>query len=176
MDDEIERELSTLRAIPENRRCFDCDSTPATWASLHFGVFICMNCAGIHRGFGTHITLVRSLELDRWNKKYCTYMRLGGNRRAKEHFGHISALPNNRIEKYLSEEATRYKKILKDEVYSELGLSPEPEILPAHNSRRSHATSIEWTPESPNAIGRRFQREPPAANHSQICPYFCVIL
>jgi hypothetical protein len=72
-------------------------------------------------GFGAHITLVRSLELDHWNKKYCTFMKLGGNRRAREHFGHVSVLPQNRIEKYLSEEATRYKQILKSEVYSQLG-------------------------------------------------------
>ena len=36
------------------------------WASLNLGSLICIECSGIHRNLGTHISKVRSLELDDW--------------------------------------------------------------------------------------------------------------
>lgn len=46
-------------------------------ASLDFGVFICMNCAGAHRALGPSITRVKSTKLDTWNKEWLENMRLG---------------------------------------------------------------------------------------------------
>lgn len=37
-----------------------------TWASLNLGALICMDCASLHRNLGTHLSRVRSLELDEW--------------------------------------------------------------------------------------------------------------
>lgn len=36
------------------------------WASLNLGSLICIECSGIHRNLGTHISKVRSLGLDVW--------------------------------------------------------------------------------------------------------------
>jgi PREDICTED: similar to centaurin-gamma 2 (ARF-GAP with GTP-binding protein-like, ankyrin repeat and pleckstrin homology domains 1) (AGAP-1) (GTP-binding and GTPase-activating protein 1) (GGAP1) len=36
------------------------------WASLNLGSLICIECCGIHRNLGTHISRVRSLDLDDW--------------------------------------------------------------------------------------------------------------
>lgn len=36
------------------------------WASLNFGCLLCIQCSGIHRNFGSHISRIRSLELDEW--------------------------------------------------------------------------------------------------------------
>ena len=36
------------------------------WASLNLGTVICIECSGIHRNLGTHLSRVRSLDLDEW--------------------------------------------------------------------------------------------------------------
>ncbi len=54
-----------------NKFCFDCgDKLIDHWASLNNAVFLCINCSGIHRGFGTHISFVRSVNLDAWTDEY----------------------------------------------------------------------------------------------------------
>lgn len=39
-------------------------SPDPTWASLNLGALICIECSGIHRNLGTHLSRVRSLDLD----------------------------------------------------------------------------------------------------------------
>ena len=50
----------------ENSTCADCKSKGAAWASLDFGVFVCIQCSGVHRSFGMHVTRIRSTKLDSW--------------------------------------------------------------------------------------------------------------
>ena len=44
------------------------------WASINLGEFICFQCSGIHRNLGTHISKVRSLNLDSWNDDWVAQM------------------------------------------------------------------------------------------------------
>ncbi|KAK0461817.1 ArfGap-domain-containing protein [Desarmillaria tabescens] len=67
-----------------NRACVDCGSPNPQWASLSFAVFMCLQCAGMHRGFGVHITFVRSLSMDTWQDDQVKRMQLGGNARFRE--------------------------------------------------------------------------------------------
>jgi hypothetical protein len=63
----------------ENSICADCKSKGATWVSLGYGVFVCINCSGVHRSFGMHITRVRSTKLDSWTLADSKIMELIGN-------------------------------------------------------------------------------------------------
>ncbi|KAK4992228.1 hypothetical protein LTR50_001207 [Elasticomyces elasticus] len=68
--DSSEAKLSTLlnqiRAADEaNRVCADCNSeSRVEWVSINLGIVLCIECSGIHRSLGTHISKVRSLTLD----------------------------------------------------------------------------------------------------------------
>ncbi len=45
--------------------CADCGSGVKTeWVSINLGIVLCIECSGIHRSLGTHISKVRSLTLD----------------------------------------------------------------------------------------------------------------
>jgi len=75
-----------LLNIPENKICADCSNKGPRWASLDFGVFICMNCAGHHRNLGPSITRVRSVKLDSWRLEFIEMMESVGNARANGYF------------------------------------------------------------------------------------------
>lgn len=48
-----------------NKVCADCGSeSKVDWVSINLGIVICIECSGIHRSLGTHISKVRSLTLD----------------------------------------------------------------------------------------------------------------
>ncbi|ORX63013.1 ArfGap-domain-containing protein [Hesseltinella vesiculosa] len=49
---------------PSNHFCADCQADNPEWCSINLGVIICIDCSGIHRSMGTHISKVRSLTLD----------------------------------------------------------------------------------------------------------------
>ncbi|EMC91139.1 hypothetical protein BAUCODRAFT_39280 [Baudoinia panamericana UAMH 10762] len=58
--------LQRIRSADEgNRFCADCGSeSKVDWCSINLGVLLCIECSGIHRSLGTHISKVRSLTLD----------------------------------------------------------------------------------------------------------------
>ncbi|KAI9718344.1 MAG: hypothetical protein M1828_006746 [Chrysothrix sp. TS-e1954] len=58
--------LQAIRAADAgNAWCADCNSDARVeWVSINLGIIVCIECSGIHRSLGTHISKIRSLTLD----------------------------------------------------------------------------------------------------------------
>ncbi|VFQ99310.1 unnamed protein product [Cuscuta campestris] len=61
---QVESVSKILREIPGNDKCAECGASEADWASLNLGILVCIECSGIHRNLGVHISKVRSITLD----------------------------------------------------------------------------------------------------------------
>uniref|UniRef100_A0A8K9XTI7 Arf-GAP with GTPase, ANK repeat and PH domain-containing protein 1 n=1 Tax=Oncorhynchus mykiss TaxID=8022 RepID=A0A8K9XTI7_ONCMY len=76
--------LQNVRSLRGNSRCVDCEAQNPDWASLNLGALICIECSGIHRNLGTHLSRVRSLDLDEWPLELLKVMTSIGNELANE--------------------------------------------------------------------------------------------
>ncbi len=76
--------LSELATVPGNDACVDCGKSDPDWASMNLGILFCLNCSGVHRHLGSHISKVRSLTMDKWPEGTLRYMKSVGNRKANE--------------------------------------------------------------------------------------------
>ncbi|XP_054652014.1 arf-GAP with GTPase, ANK repeat and PH domain-containing protein 1 isoform X7 [Dunckerocampus dactyliophorus] len=91
--------LQAIRSVRGNSSCADCDAQNPDWASLNLGALICIECSGIHRNLGTHLSRVRSLDLDEWPMELIKVMSGIGNELANSVWeanshGHLKPAPD----------------------------------------------------------------------------------
>ena len=120
------KELIEILNIPENRKCFDCDSTPANWLCVNNAIFLCSKCAGEHRGYGTIISNLKFMMLDKLNEFQIAIMKRGGNKQLNKLLKEYK-VDKNKIDKLIlySSQLLEYHR---DYLYNKLAgkIDPKP--------------------------------------------------
>ncbi|WFC97231.1 ARF GAP with effector function(s) [Malassezia brasiliensis] len=104
------RTLRSLVKLPDNKVCADCKRNDTRWASWNIGCFLCIRCSGVHRSMGTHISRVKSIDLDMWTAEQMESVQRWGNRRVNLYWeanlkpGHIP--PDHKIESFIRSKRT----------------------------------------------------------------------
>lgn len=94
-----ERHKQILRQLSKesaNKNCADCKTAAhPRWASWNLGCFVCIRCSGIHRSMGTHISKVKSVDLDAWTDEQVELMVKWGNAKCNSYWE--SKLPDGYV-------------------------------------------------------------------------------
>ncbi|KAH7840400.1 hypothetical protein Vadar_016367 [Vaccinium darrowii] len=87
-----------LREIPGNGLCAECGTPDPDWASLNLGILMCIECSGVHRNLGVHISKVRSITLDVkvWEPTILDLFRILGNAYCNSVWEELLLPQNNR--------------------------------------------------------------------------------
>lgn len=107
-----------IESDPENKKCFECGYPHPLWCNINHGVFICMECSGVHRGLGVHLSFVRSATIDdwtAWRPEKLRQMEIGGNRKARLFFERLGVPKQPIRARYEHNGALMYKDKLEAE-------------------------------------------------------------
>lgn len=123
------------------------ESSPADWASMNNGIYLCLSCAGVHRGYGVNISYIRSITIDSWNNNQVAFMKQGGNRRLLDlaKIFEIDIKKVNKKDFYNSRLMDFYRKLIKSEisnVKTNLALPSKEECMKSLNTNLLMAKNI----------------------------------
>ncbi|QRG40214.1 hypothetical protein FDK38_004678 [Candidozyma auris] len=141
--------LKSLLKEPANKTCADCKTaTHPRWASWNLGCFVCIRCSGIHRSMGTHISRVKSVDLDAWTDEQVESMLKWGNSKCNAYWE--SKLPDgyvpdaSKIENFIR---TKY-----DMRKWAASSKPDPSAIPAKSVASSAPAPVQKHTRSTPAI------------------------
>lgn len=145
-------ELEELLKDEENQSCFDCRKSPAQWASVNNAIYLCLNCAGEHRGYGVGVSYVRSITIDTWNDNQINMMKFGGNRNLRE-LTEVYQIDRKKVDKsvfYNSRLLDFYRKHLKSKV-NRLPFEKDP---PAKDEALKSLSADTYNPNTLNDLSK----------------------
>ena len=117
-------EMEKILSKPSNQICFDCGSKFPKWSSPYLGIVICYDCAGRHRSYGSHISFVRSIELDKWTRKQLRSLEITGNDYTKEKFIQMGIPKEGNFFDYNCDLVLKYRNEINCKVKEDLENNP----------------------------------------------------
>ena len=113
-------EMEKILSKPSNQICFDCGSKFPKWSSPYLGIVICYECAARHRSYGSHISFVRSIDLDKWTRKQLRSLEITGNDFTKEKFIQMGIPKEGNFYDYNCELVLKYRNDISSKVKEDL--------------------------------------------------------
>nr|XP_034329435.1 arf-GAP with SH3 domain, ANK repeat and PH domain-containing protein 2 isoform X3 [Crassostrea gigas] len=71
--------IDRIKGLPGNEVCCDCGGKDPEWLSTNYGILICLECCGIHRQLGVHISRTQSIVIDELGTSQLLLARVVGN-------------------------------------------------------------------------------------------------
>ena len=138
MESFANNDINEIMKIEGNNKCIDCNAENPTFASTNNAVFLCENCANIHKRLGTNISIIKSLNNDQFTPEEISILRIGGNKRFNDFVKEYGIKEEQNKEfKYHLKLAEYYRLLLLTEINKEknpneyeqlINNKPNPEI------------------------------------------------
>ncbi|KUJ12439.1 ArfGap-domain-containing protein [Mollisia scopiformis] len=158
--------IKSLLKLEGNKTCADCKRNKhPRWASWNLGIFICIRCSGIHRGMGTHISRVKSVDLDAWTDEQLQSVLKWGNSRANKYWeaklapGHVPS--EAKIENFIRTKYESKRWVME-------GPMPDPSTLDAEGDDDVPLSLVKEKQAIERSTSQRASASPAAQGPSQI--------
>ena len=130
MQDFPNKDICDIIEIEGNNKCNDCQTENPTFTSVNNAVFLCENCANIHKSLGANISLIKSLKTDEFSPEEISLLKIGGNTRFENMVKEYGVKQDHNKEfRYHLKFAEYYRLLLSAEINKEKNPEEYDEIL-----------------------------------------------